>query len=825
MEKKEVLKQLTEFYASQKSGASPAPLDNKKLWQVLVDVTINELKTLGIYFDAYAVYVESCPEFRNTECEEVNQLFEKSMNKENTLEERKKAVSPLIILSPFMTIQRTVKAIEVAIEICSLLIKESGNIPNDFIENFDDLMCDVIEPEKLKDVVDAYKAAIADPERKVAAIACFAPIAEDICDFVDESFFFVIDTMKEALVATGNEALNQSGALLLEIMASLIASAEPQDVPKPQEIIDFLTPLLKSDNINTQKRAYHAYEELIESHFIDEEQAPAVLRLINNFTSESSIKYFFKILATLASPGHDCDCGCGCGCEDECCCEHEHEPNLTVVQLLIDFCADNLKGEASSLIKGHCLDLLSQLAELDTMFVEDCYPSALETAVNLVKTEKYDAYPWLSSFLVALSKLFANQTKEQIKGILPMMLTACTENKIAETKNRLNVLSDVCEIVGEGFNDELIKPAYDAAIALFNSEDHKQIFSGCAAIIALKTKLTLEQANNAVSHIIAKANEISDDEEFDGLLHSIKKLLKKFAIDGAIIDPFLQKILKGELAVQHGVTPINEQPVNECFFEFIETYIRKYPAKASQVCDTLIAWLKESKISGMAAILGPISVGIETSAIKEESAIIIVECLKELMDKLLITDSNELIEAAKCLTSINQIYPSALNKDVSYFLTKINSIVQTITDSNEEEEEMMIQAATSMPEFTRLVFSVYATNPTVEVNENLLKSFIRMIPFPPEVEFVGELLGYINDMLKDTQRFECIVLQALKAFTEILLMKKTDLELYNLDQELLKDMKETLKTIVKSNPAIGKQITKDFQSSRVKVNRFNALVR
>jgi hypothetical protein len=823
MEKREVLKQLTEFYAAQRSGTTPAKLDNKKLWQVLVDVTMNEIKTLGVYFDAYAAYVESCPEFRETECEVVNQLFEKARNKGNALNERKNAVIPLIILAPFMPIKRTVTAIETAIDICSLLIAETGNIPTDFIDNFDDLMCDVIEPDNLKDLVDAYKAAIADPERKVAAIACIAPIAEDICDFVDESFFFVLDTMKEALAAKDNEAHNQSGLLLLEIMASLIASAEPQDVPKPQELIDLLTPLLKSDNANTGKAVYRAYKELIRTEYIDEEHAPTVLKLVSNFTSESTIKYFFKILSTLASPDSDCDCGCYL--EDECCCEHSREPNLTVIQLLIDFCVDNLKGDTTPLIKGHSLDLLADLALLDSMYIEDCYVTALGAAIELVKTEKYEAYPWLSSFLVILCKIFPDQTKDQIKEILPKMLVAYRENHVSGVKNRINLLSDISHIVGKGVNDEILHETIEASKGLINSKDQKEFFGGCDSIISLRPKLSLEQANEITKLIVEKSNEITDSEMIDDLLHVIKKILKKFSIDNAIINPFVEKMLKGELSVQNGVTPINEQPVNECYFEFIEMYIRKYPGKAPAVCNTLINWLKESKISGIAAILSPISVGIETAAIKEDGAAIIVGCIKELMDKLLITDSNELIEAAKCLTSINQAFQNVINPDVKFFLDKIHSIVQIITDSSAEEEEMMIEVATAMPEFSRFVFNVYATNASIEVNEELLLSFVRMIPFPPEVEFVGELLGYIVDMLVDEERFECIVVPALKAFTELLLMKKSDIEKYDLDQDTLKDMKETLRTIVKKKPAVGKQIIKDFQSSRVKVNRFNALVR
>ena len=127
--------------------------------------------------------------------------------------------------------------------------------------------------------------------------------------------------------------------------------------------------------------------------------------------------------------------------------------------------------------------------------------------------------------------------------------------------------------------------------------------------------------------------------------------------------------------------------------------------------------------------------------------------------------------------------------------------------------------------FARFVFNVYTSNESLQVNQNLLIPLVKMMPFAPDVEFLGELLGCMTDMMKDPIRFQCILSPGARVFAEMLLMKKSQLDEFELDQELVSDMKETLKTTVKQNPEIGKQISNEFKSSKAKLNRFNSLVR
>ena len=814
MDRNQIFKELADFVGDDDS-ASPKKPDDLKLWEILLDVAANENKTLSIFFEIFLSYVEKVPEFKEVDSPELAKLIETIKDESKSLEERSKAAIPLIIVTPFVTPAKAAIITNAAIEVCQKLIEKDGDLPIKYLGNFDDMMCSDMSPDNLKDVYDAFKAQIAGPN-KAAAIACFGPVSQDIAEIFEEEIKtingYILDAFKGDLI------LKKAGAFLLEYISGFYEE-EPESCENKKEFLDALIPMMNDQNASAAKRAEHALQSLIECHVFDEKFTEELLGLFPKFTTPLGIKYYFKILTTFVAPEDDCDC------EDECCCgEHDHEPNLTIVQAFLTFCMDKLKAQdTSSLVMGHCLDLLSVIASLDKMFIEDEYKTALDITVKLVKEGMEDSFPWLSAFLVAVTKCFGEPTKESVKPIIPLLLDAYENSKVFVGKEKQNLLADLCAIVGDGFNDDVVEKITKVSIELLKEKDLKALFSACACMIALRPKLTTEAATEAFTIIAGRLDEMVEENDINTLIHTLKKLMKKTSIKVEVVYPTIEKILKGELKALNGRLPIEDQPPNEIYFVYIEAFIRKYPGKAEEVCKTLIQWAKQANISSMNPIIDCLTAGLEVCAIKEADAKEIASFLKEFIKKLTPVDANELATSLNCLTSINKSYPAAV-KPYNEVFEPILATVQLIA-SADEEEDFATEAITAMPDVAKFVFNVYASDPSVEVNEDLLGSLVSLMPFSPEVEGVADLLQNLVDMLDDQERFECIVVPTLKCFTELLLMKKSELEEFELEQDLIKSMKDTLKSICKKKPAIGKQITKDFQSSRAKVNRFNALIR
>lgn len=809
---KELFKELADF-CSDNDSPNPKPIDNNALWEALLDVAANETKTLGLYYAVVANYAEKCPEFRDVNPECLQKLIAKAEDTAAPLNERKEAIIPLIVIIPFVNQPTTIKIFSLGVDVVDLIIKEEKGLPMKYLENFEDLMIEDMEPDFVAPFV-AHVKELMEGEKAIAATACIAPCSPQIIELLAEEASFIITAAVDGMKK--EDALsNQVAVFLLECLSDYFEH-DPESAPSADALFDSLVPLIAGENATTAKLAFHAFQAMILAHIFELPVVTRTLASAAKFTSDDAIKYYFKILSSFASPPEHDD---GCDC-DEC----HAEPELTIIQPILSYAIDTLKAEASSdLVKGHCLELLGDLAALDQMFVEDCYKEALEVATALIDGKKYIAYGWVSPFFVAMVKCFPEQTKNTIKPRLPVMLDGVTEKTVTPEKKRLDLAADLAEICGSGFCDDLAGKICDIAIELLGSEVQKVRFIACAMCISLRAKMTPEIANKAFKTIAALALPEKQEDDARLYLHTLAKIMKRFTIDDEIVEPVVKAIMDGSFGILGGKRPHELEITEESVFFFLQKYIRKYPTKSVDICKSLVEWAATMPFTAISSILVPINAGLEVFAIKEETAAALAKLAAEQLEKLFLTDVNELIAICETIRHLLDSHPKTV-KPINQYFPKLLTIVHAIQEIG-EEEDFAFEAVEAMPELARLVFAAYAADADLEVEEDLLGACVTMMPFSPEVEFVGDLLQNLIDMLEDQERFEAIVLPTLKMFTDLLLMKKNELEEFGLDPELVKSMKATLKRICKAKPALGKQITKEFGSSRAKINRFNALIR
>ena len=818
-ERNAIIKQLADFVTSTEEKS---PLDNSKLLDFFLDIAANETTTLQLSFDIFLEYLEKVPQFRTTETPKFAELLSTLLDSAKPLEDRSKAAIPLIIITPFTTPEKAAQITKGGIEVCQALINKDSELPMKFIDNFDDMMCNDMEEPNLKQVYEMFKTQLTGDNR-VAALCCIAPVAEDIADALEGESEFITKQILDAL--KGSRLEKEAGALLIEYFTGYFEKV-PEDCPKLEEILPTLIEMMNNaeNKVEETKRAHRAFQALIECHIYDEDKIKDFIALFPQFTTKIAIKYYFKLLSVFINPEDEDDCCCEGGCCDHDHC-HGHEPNLTVIQAVLDFAKGILtKDDVTALIKGHALDLLSILASIDSMYVEEILTLAIDVATKLINDKSYETFVYISPFFVALSKLFKDKTQAQIKPLLATLFESYNKPEIGEPKVQRNLLADICATLAEGINDAVVPQAIDAVIATLKEQDTKAFFQGCASIIAIRPKLTVEKATEAFQVVASRIDDMTDNMNISTLVHTLTKIVKKVSIDADIVAPVLNKILAGDIKALNGHKPIDQEAINEVYFKFTQAFIRKYPAKAAPVCQTLIEWMKTASIHAMSYILESLSAGLEVAAIKEDGAKEIADFLKQFLGTLQIQDTNEISAALECLTAINKSYPAAI-QPADPIIQGVLAFVKQISESNEEEEEFMEESISIMPDIAKFVFNVYASTPSLEVEENLLGALVALMPFGPEVEGVGDLIQCLIDMLEDQERFECIVVPTLKCFTELLLMKKSELEEFEFEEDLIKSMKTTLKTICKKKPAVAKQISKDYQKSRAKLNRFNALIR
>jgi hypothetical protein len=797
-----------------KKVIKPKKINHDKMWSCLFDIAAQSVRTLGMYYPLVLIYQERYPDFRENNPKVVSKYLEKYSNEKLSFEEMTRICGPLALLLPFLSIRNAIKFFDISVNIAFKYIKENNNVPLEFIDVFDEIMTEDFQPTTIT-AIYSHICKLIGTEKRAAALFILAPISHDIIQVCEGADKFIVDTAMDLI---NKERFDIVCACFLLEYLSVSFESDPDIAPPAETLASTLLPLLTKEDRVVRKRAYRAFKSLIQQGVFETAQIVTLfLSKFNDFNDDELISEFFKLVSTFIYPDDDGDE------EDE-----ERSREVAVLQPILDFSVQTLKTSDSALVRGHCLDTLADLAGRDQMFVEDCYQDALRQAEVLVAEDHVEAYPWLSAFFVAMTKCYMDESKDIIKKYLPKLVNAIRDEKAGSQKDRLNLAADISVMIGDGLADELLPDLANFAIEFLDSDKIKEMMNSCAIFISLRPKLTEELANKVFELAAKRAMVVMESEALNILVQTMRKLMKRFSINETVAESFTRSIVEGKLAILYGQPPHLSKPPELFLFLYLERYVRRFPHKGSQLCGTLIGWISKAPFPVIPAILEPINAGLETSQVSEVQARELTGILKILLPQLDHHDVEELSATCATLKEIYDIYPNLLNPVIP-LLEHLKKVVSVITiepdEDNEDEMEDIINATDALPSIAQLVLTIYAIDDSVPVYTELLAGLVSMMPFMPQVKENQELIECLISMMEEPEKFECVVVSTLKAFTELLLMKKVELDEYEFEQDTIKEMKDTLRTVVKSNPIVGKQIAKSLGPSRAKLNRFNALIR
>jgi hypothetical protein len=148
---------------------------------------------------------------------------------------------------------------------------------------------------------------------------------------------------------------------------------------------------------------------------------------------------------------------------------------------------------------------------------------------------------------------------------------------------------------------------------------------------------------------------------------------------------------------------------------------------------------------------------------------------------------------------------------------------------DEEEDDELVPGSEdlieAMPHVMQLVFDIYASPSPVSAIPELLVPLVGLLPFPPDFKGMGDLMEGLCLLPDDAKRFACIAEMGAILLTGLLMKKKSELDEYEFDAELVKTMKGTLKRLCKANKKLEVKLKSQFKASRAKLNHFAALIR
>ena len=811
------LTQVTEKIMDNDESNPATPLDTNKLWEQILAITEADAQSLQYIVTMLKLYGE----FDNKFTDEVAPILKEkidSWGKLSSKEEKNNYSNMLFRNIPFMESTAAANVMSNAINyIHDLAIEENEDIIN-FVEPLGEVFPDTFKEEQLEKFVENVKDKFNEN-----AMIFIAPMAHSLFEEREDFADLVLGNMLQYLDGTDKQKL---AALILIIYIAEHFEHDPEYIEKNgKKIFESFKSLLISENNVLRKFASKAFRELISCHaFYTPEYLEEFLKMYPQFKKEMQYG-FLKILTTFISPSTEDGC---CGCEEEDC---QCEDSLSIIQPILNFVLDGIKG-TDLYTKGICLDAFSSLGEKEKLYVEDDVELALNEAENLIKAEEYDTYEFISCLFKELSQDFP-ETKEKISQLIPVLFEKINNENIGNLKHRIYMATSIATIVGKvKICTELIPQIQEFIKTIIDTKDEKLICLVCDVAHPVCKSFQKDFANQFFNSLCDQSKETKDFEYLDIMIHILCKLIKNSLIEEPNATAFVESIMNSQFKFFNGEKVYQILPPCDPVYEYLSQYVLSFSSKAAEICQQIVDWITETPFDCIPPLFMPLTNGIKNGCFKINDATKLASTLKKYMKGLDDKDFGAVESLCEILSALFTSFPGALNpiseiiESIKHFIDSASSI--TCEEEEEDlEEDDFFEKLQAIPHLVNFIFNVYANDEEVEIDEEVLEKSIALLPVPPDlpINYMNDIMYNLSQMLNDSERFESVLVPGLKLITEILLMKKSNLEEYEFEDDTISEMKSTLKDCCKGNKQLQNEIIKDFGKSRAKINRFNALIR
>lgn len=796
-------------------------LDNSKVWTTLFNVASNDMRNTALLYPMINVYASRFHNFR-----EENKVIEKYVEDflDESKNENERTLHSVAIFRwlSFLPSKLVPKIISSAIDIIDKYLDEHKDVPFDFLLPLNDGELSDMEESTLDELFAQLQTAITDQNQKSAASLCvYSTMCHGMVDLKPEAAVFNIEILPKFFKST-NEKDQLCGCYYMIFLSECLADPEAQEaVPPPTDLFDLLKPLIvHKTNEHIRKRANKALIKFIQTEFfLTDEIVNSFLSLFDQYASDpSNLPSFFKVISNFIFPGGEDDEG-----DDEE--EADNEVRLDIIQPIVDFIGGKLADKSNHMVQGLSLDSVCDLGFKDKIIIEDLVPIGLDVSKSLINEKEVATYPFIANFLTILKEKFHDETVSEIAPLVPVIVAQLNSESLGTVKQRIYCAGAIAQLLESGIATEETNNVIQFVLNNLNCGVEKSVFNLCSVVLPILKNIGEEKSNIIFKSFVEDVKKTENEEYLTAWLTCLGKFIKNYNIDEDSVNSVVALIMSGELKIYHGSLPHIAMPPIIAPFNFLRKFVKKYPTKAAPICTQIVEWLKFTPFSSMPTLLLPLIAGLESGCIDENLAKSLASILNTFLSRLDLGDSDPLASVCTALNSLYQYYKQVMTPIINY-LAPLEKFAKDCYTENEGDDDMIQEELVeAMPAVATLTFNVYANDDEVKVLPGLINPLLALLPFHPQVEEVPEILTNICSMLENKDRFSDIVVNALKMFADVLLMKKADLNEFKFSDDLINSMKQTLKSYCKNDKRMTNAVTSDFRTSRAKVNRFNVLIR
>ena len=691
-------------------------------------------------------------------------------------EERIQSITPIIRLFPFLDDSALEKLLVTIINYAN----ENAEEGIATVSKFDETNLDFIDDDA-SILISVYVQQAIENENPCAGLLLYGPLA----DFVqaDEAFDKkVYALIEDCLNRQPSEALCalfaiQHTAMRLPASVNLfkgILQYVPYDGPIGEAAFEAIVSLYE-----TTQYSEDVYVKVI----IDDYQA---------FAGKTSLyaKLFIELLDK---------------CED---------PGLALAQPIYEFAIPLIAEDKSEEEKALALTLFSQIADINTDFVEDRLEDMMEAALQIVHSSNKGCVAAAANFFAPMAASFPQIVRERVLDILPELISYIKGEKEADIANRNSIATAVCDIIADYDLRDNASEVAEVATKDLNNENEDIQAEAVEMLYVLCKALLPDAAISLFETLCGMLESYTSKQTINTFIKTIKALMKKYRVNKETAKKAIQIIYEGKVPAVGSIENLDDAD-ESAVFDILKTFTKKYKKDALPFINQVIGVLSFLDTDLIESALEPIETALKITIGEDGEKLIDKDTVEELSETLLDMLKGDDNDPAKyvcpVINGIRISYPGVI--DDQELLQLLNDRLELCDDKEDLDSVNAISC---------LILSIASVS---QCDPQLISECCHILPISPDYCDLHEVLDNVNKIVDFEGLPEETIRACLFFLSRVVLMKKSQLDEYEVPADVIGNTKQHISQIIKAKPQMKEPLTQLLLKKKLSKVQVNSLLK
>ena len=490
------------------------------------------------------------------------------------------------------------------------------------------------------------------------------------------------------------------------------------------------------------------------------------------------------------------------------------DPGLALAQPIYEFAIPLIASDKNEEEKALALTLFSQIADINTDFVEDRLEDMMEAALQIVHSPNKGCVAAAANFFAPMAASFPQLVRDKVLDILPELIAYIKGETEADIVNRNSIATAVCDIIADyDLRDDASEIATVATHDL-KSDDEDIQAEAVEMLYVLCKALLPDAAISLFETLCGMLESYTSKSTVNTFIKTIKALMKKYRVNKETARRAIQIIYEGKVPAVGSIENLDN--IDEsAVFDILKTFTKKYKRDALPFINQVIGVLSFLDTDLIESALEPIETALRLTIGEDGEKLIDIETVHELSDTLLDMLKGEDNDPAKYVCSVINVirlsYPEVI--DDNELLHLLNDKLELCDDKEDIDSVNAISC---------LILSIAAVTPC---DPKLITESCFILPISPDYCDLHEVLDNVNQIADHEDLPEETLKAALFLLSRVVLMKKSQLEEYEVPQDVLTNTRQHISQIIKAKPQLKEPLTQLLLKQKLSKVQVNSLLK